>query len=177
MAALQVPVEMVLQLATGMEDEYAVAGRFGFSRDKYTALSMWGPFQQELERKRAELQQSGQTFRMKMNYMASDLADDLYLRAKSNEVPLLQKLETFRTMAKLADLEPKANAQVQAGPGFSITINFTQPQEKGNVIESQARYEDSKSGSAGGQTLVGESIQSALAAVASVEPAGEDSVQ
>lgn len=176
-SALQVPVEMVLQIATGMEEPVDIAARFGFSQDKYTALSTWGPFQQELERKRQELAASGQTFRMKMNYMATDLADDLYTRAKGHEIPLLQKLETFRTMAKLADLEPKPNTSVQSGPGFSITINFSQPKEKGNVLEQEAGNQDRADRGPGSQALVLESIQGALATVETVEPAGTSGVQ
>lgn len=124
-SAINVPAEMVLQLAAGMEEPFAVAERFGFSQEQFAQLAQWEPFRLQVEQKRAELKQSGATFRMTMAWMAEDLGKDIYVIAKSNEVTLPQKLDTFKTFSKLADLEPKPNSQsVAAGSGFQINIVF-----------------------------------------------------
>jgi len=39
-------------------------------------------------------------------------------------------VETIKLGAKLGDMEPKANAQIAAGPGFSITINLADTAKK-----------------------------------------------
>jgi hypothetical protein len=53
-----------------------------------------------------------------------------HITTKSSETSLLQKLEFVKLGAKLADMEPKQNSQVQAGPGFSIVINLAEPQKE-----------------------------------------------
>lgn len=131
---IEVPAEMLLQIATGMEDEFEVASRFGFDSDRYTRLKAWAPFQQQVEMRRAELKSQGVTFRMQMAFMAEDLGKDVYRIAKSNDATLLQKLESFRTFTKLADLEPKASVAAQQGPAFSITINLSPPPPQEKVI-------------------------------------------
>lgn len=136
--ALDVPAEMVLQIATGLEDPADIARRFGFEEDDWRALASWQPFRDQVVAKRMELQKSGVTFRIQCAYMAEDLGKDVYRIAKMNDATLPQKLEAFRTMAKLADLEPKQTQQVnQAGPGFSISINFGAPPPRGVTIDQQ----------------------------------------
>lgn len=123
------PAEMLLQVATGMEDEYVIAERFGFTRERYAVLTQWPPYMAQLEAKRAELKLSGVTFRIQAAFMAEDLARDVYKIAKTQEASFVQKLEAMRTFTKLGDLEPKATMQAQQGPGFSITINLAPPQK------------------------------------------------
>ena len=122
--ALDVPAEMVLQIACGMEDPLAIAGRFGFTDEEFGALSQWEPFRARIAEEQARLKQSGQHFRMSMAWMAEDLSKDLYVIAKGNDIPYSQKLETFRTYAKLADLEPRPQQQTVQGTGFNIVIQF-----------------------------------------------------
>jgi hypothetical protein len=132
-----VPAEMVLQLATGMEDEVVVAGRFGFDEARYKKLKEWLPFVQAVEARRVELQNSGVTFRIQAAFMAEDLAKDVYRIAKTNDATFLQKLEAFRTFTELADLKPKANAATSTGPAFSISIVLS-PQETKHVAGPDA---------------------------------------
>ncbi len=56
--------------------------------------------------------------------MAEVALEDAYLKAVENETPLKMKLEFVDLCAKLADLHPKQAQQVQAGPGFSISIVY-----------------------------------------------------
>jgi hypothetical protein len=144
---VEVPASMVLQIATGMEDEYDIAERFHFDRERYDQLKTWPPFQKQIAEKRAELQAQGVTFRIQSAYMAEDLAKDVYKVAKSNEATFMQKLEAFRTFTKLADLEPKANAVASTGPAFSISIVLnkeTKNVESAHVIEQGAGPADGR---------------------------------
>lgn len=127
--ALNVPAEMVLQIACGMEPPVDIAARFGFSDEEFGVLCQWQPFRDQVEAKRAELKQSGYTFRMQNAFFAEDLSKDLYVIAKGNDVPFSQKLDAYKTFTRYAGLEPQAQAQVQTGNGFSVSIVFAPPKE------------------------------------------------
>jgi hypothetical protein len=136
LAAVDVPAELILQVATGLEDPADVARRFGFEGDRWASLAAWPPFQEQVAQKRLELQRTGVTFRMKCAFMAEDLITDVYRTAKQNDTTLLQKLETTKTLAKLADLEPKQDKQTQQGTGFQININIPPMPTKGVTIDN-----------------------------------------
>lgn len=136
--ALDVPAQMVMEIACGMEDPLVIARRYGFTDVEFDSLCQWPVFNQQVESKRAELKASGHTFRLMTGWMAEDLAKDLYRQAKGTDATLPQKHEVFKTMAKLADYEPKQSAQVAAGPGFSIQIVFAD-KDKAKPIDVQAK--------------------------------------
>jgi hypothetical protein len=133
--ALDVPQELILTIAMGMENPEAVASRYGFEGIKWDKLQSWKPFTDAVAVKKAELETSGITFKIKAKALTEDVFEDAYKIARSNDATLLQKLEFIKLGAKLGDMEPKTNTQVQAGPGFSITINLSQPKTE-NVIDA-----------------------------------------
>lgn len=134
---LDVPSQMVMEIACGMEEPLVIARRYGFTDVEFGALCQWPEFNRQVDAKRAELKASGHTFRLMAGWMAEDLAKDLYRQAKGTDATLPQKHEVFKTMAKLADYEPKASAQVQPGPGFSISIVFAD--KKQAPVDVQAK--------------------------------------
>lgn len=137
--ALNVPQELILQVAIGMEDPAEVASRYGFNIDEWKKLEQWKPFQDAVAKQKSELEQSGLTFRIKAKALTEDVFEDAYKIARSNDSTLMQKLEFIKLGAKLADMEPKNTSQVAAGPGFSISINFSSPKpenpEKSKIID------------------------------------------
>jgi len=133
--ALDVPQELILNIAMGMEDPQEVASRYGFEGLKWEKLQSWKPFTDAVAAKRAELETSGITFRIKAKALTEDVFEDAYKIARSNDATLLQKLEFVKLGAKLGDMEPKTNTQVQAGPGFSITINVSAPKTEPLTID------------------------------------------
>lgn len=136
---LDVKSEMVMEIACGMEDPLVIARRFGFTDVEFGALCQWPEFNRQVEAKKSELKASGHTFRLMAGWMAEDLAKELYRQAKGIDATLPQKHEVFKTFAKLADYEPKANAQVATGPGFSINIVFSDSAKKAEPIDVQAK--------------------------------------
>ena len=82
---------------------------------------------------------SGQTFRLKAAVMADSLMDNMYKHAMDADTPVKDKAAALQLLTRVGELEPKASAQVNAGPGFSITINIpTAPpseEKKAEVIE------------------------------------------
>ena len=133
--ALDVPQEMILAIAIGMEEPSEIASRYGFDGDRWKVLSVWKPFLDAVAKQKAELEQNGITFRIKAKALTEDVFEDAYKIARSNDATLLQKLEFIKLGAKLGDMEPKASAQVASGPGFSITINITDPPKKPEVVD------------------------------------------
>jgi hypothetical protein len=133
--ALDVPQEMILAIAIGMEEPSEIASRYGFEGDRWKVLSVWKPFLDAVAKQKAELEQNGITFRIKAKALTEDVFEDAYKIARSNDATLLQKLEFIKLGAKLGDMEPKASAQVASGPGFSITINITDPPKKPEVVD------------------------------------------
>ena len=136
---LDVKAEMVMEIACGMEDPLVIARRYGLTDVEFGALCQWPEFNRQVDAKRAELKASGHTFRLMAGWMAEDLAKDLYRQAKGVDVSLPQKHEVFKTMAKLADYEPKANVQAQVGPGFSIQIVFGDKAKAAEVVDVQPK--------------------------------------
>lgn len=133
--ALDVPQELILTIAMGMEEPQEVAARYGFEGARWSKLQEWKPFRDAVAQKTAELETSGITFKIKAKALTEDVFEDAYKIARGNDATLLQKLEFIKLGAKLGDMEPKTNTQVQAGPGFSITINLSQPKTE-NVIDA-----------------------------------------
>ena len=130
--ALNLPAQLILECATGVEGWDTIGSRYGFSSEDWKRIQEWPPFVADVENKRLELQRAGVPFRLKAGYMAEDLLEDVYVRIKSPDVSVLQKLEGLKLIAKLADYEPKPNQNaLAAGSGFSIHISIpgsSQPQ-------------------------------------------------
>jgi hypothetical protein len=135
-AALDVPQELILSIAMGMEDPKEVASRYGYEGLKWEMLSAWKPFTDAVAAKKAELETSGITFKIKAKALTEDVFEDAYRIARANDTTLLQKLEFVKLGAKLGDMEPKTNTQVQTGPGFSITINLSPPKTEPLTIDA-----------------------------------------
>lgn len=122
-------------MAIGMEEPDQIASRYGFEGIEWRKLQAWKPFNDAVAKQKAELEQNGVTFRIKAKALTEDVFEDAYKIARSNDATLLQKLEFIKLGAKLGDMEPKASAQVASGPGFSITINITDPPKKPEVVD------------------------------------------
>ncbi|TDN70424.1 hypothetical protein [Paraburkholderia sp. BL10I2N1] len=121
-ANLNVPAEMVAEMAKGIEDPVEIARRFGFKGARWDALVQWKPFLDAVQKKRAELEAEGWTFRAKAGLLAEMMLDDIGKIGLSSEVPLMQKLALTEALVKWK--EPKQSATAQQGTGFSITINL-----------------------------------------------------
>lgn len=121
---LKIQPELVQEVATGLEDGLTIAQRFGFSEEEWRVIEARPDFQMAVAKVRAELEKSGQTFRMKAALMANELMDNVYIHAMDSETPLKDKVTALQHLTRVGELEPKASAQVNAGPGFSITINL-----------------------------------------------------
>lgn len=123
---LDIDPKFVLEVATGLEELEEIAPRFGLSPAETKALHKYKPFWIEVDKVKSELYKSGQTFRLKAGVMAEQVLDEVFSDAIQTDANKNYRLEALRTLARLADLEPKqATSAAQAGSGFSININLS----------------------------------------------------
>ena len=138
---LRVQPELVQEVATGLEDGLVIAQRYGFSEEEWRIIENRPDFQRAVSKVRAELEKSGQTFRMKAALLADKLMDNMFTHAMDTETPVKDKAAALQLLTRVGEREPKAYAQVNAGPGFSITSNLRSgppPEEtvkKAEVVE------------------------------------------
>lgn len=139
----RVTPEFVREVATGIEDGKDIAKRYGIAEDEWRVIESRSDFQAEVTKLRTEMERSGQTFRTKAHIMADKLMDDMFTHAIGADVPVKDKAAALQLLTRVADLEPKASAQVQAGPGFSITINLPiVPPKEDEVVEETGEVVD-----------------------------------
>ena len=86
--ALDVPQELILNIAMGMEYPREIASRYGFEGIKWEKLQGWKPFVDAVASKRAELETSGITFKIKAKALTEDVFEDAYKIARSNDATL-----------------------------------------------------------------------------------------
>lgn len=139
-AMVNFPSEMVVALAQGMEDPLDIAARFGITAEQWEKWSEYPPLKAAVSAKRAELEKNGWVVRTKAAMQAEMLMDQVFVQAMSNDVGLMQKLETLKTLIKVGNLEPKEDKTTQAGTGFQININLPgQNVTLGNAASTKLR--------------------------------------
>jgi len=120
----QIPAEMVLALAQGLEDPEVIAERCGFTPEQWEKLKDYRPLQIAVAAKKAELERDGWIVRQKAAMGADMLLDQLIVQSMSNETSLGAKLEVFKTLVKVGNLEPKEEKAPPPGSSFQIQINL-----------------------------------------------------
>jgi len=124
--ALRVPPEMVLQIASGLDEPQDIAHRYGFTAEEFASLQAWTPFVQEVAKVRAELEKSGMDFTLDSRLKAKELSNAIFLRAMNTDATFGQVHDAFRTFTEFGDLKPKppptANQGSPGQAGFSINI-------------------------------------------------------
>ena len=121
---LSIDPKFIFELAAGLEEPDHIATRYHYTAEAWESLKNDQNFMKVVESKRAELQKTGYTFRLKAALAAEDLLDEVYIGAKSIDASLSAKLEAFKYLTKIGNLEPKEDKQVATGPAFSIKIDL-----------------------------------------------------
>lgn len=142
---LDVPPQLVLEVAYGVEDPEQIALRHGFSDSEWLLLKAHEPFVKQVEDKKAELKAGGYSFRCKAAFIAEDLLDSLYKKATEEDASFSVLLETIKFTSKAAGLDAPVKADQVQGSRFSITIDLGQGQSvKVDVNQSQEKVVESE---------------------------------
>lgn len=96
----------------------------GLSATEYSSIAQNPQFKQYVTTFENELKDNGFSFAAKCKVLAEDLLPNAYHMTKDPDVPAAVRAKLLENLVEWADLKPKKDVQVAAGPGFSITINL-----------------------------------------------------
>ncbi len=124
---LDIPPQLILECAAGLEDPAVIADRFGLRGAAWERLAQWPPFITAVQAQRSEFERNGYTFRMKAQLMADEVMGQMFKQAIGTDTTILQKLSVFNSLVDVAGLkaQKKEESAGQAAK-FSITINIPQ---------------------------------------------------
>lgn len=135
---MRLPARLVHECALGVEDTKDIAARYGYSEAEWAIIEQSDYYKAQVGAVRAEMERSGQIFRAAAGLMSRELMDKIFSEAIRPDTDLKVKTEVLKTLARYADWEPRANAQVNAGPGFSISISVPTVPLPDAVVEGEA---------------------------------------
>lgn len=140
-----VPPALILDYALAIDNEDTISRRHGYSPSQLKQLKTMKWFNDRVAWVKRDLEESGFTFRGKAAMLAEDLMVDVYRAAKLSD-SVASKLDVAKYLAKMADLEPRGNVDVNQGnsSGFSIVINLDASRDAAKiqkVIDAEALAE------------------------------------
>ena len=142
------PVGLYDEIAIGREGFAEVFARYGYDAGFAESCREDKRFLVIVNERRVELEKAGQLHVHRAAAVADMALTELAKRVTDPHTTTPVVLSIYQTAAKLGRLEPQPNAQVAAGPGFSISIHLTnRPLEKEikNVSEDSQTIELSSS--------------------------------
>lgn len=145
---IEIEPRMVLEIAMGLRDPKDIAEDYGFSEEQWISLKVHEPFVKQVDDKKAELKESGVTFKLKSALIAEELLESLYIKASAEDATLHAVLESLKFTSRAAGLDAPKQDGVAAGSGFSINITIggqsvkISGEQKGRVIEEDEEHFD-----------------------------------
>lgn len=101
------PPKLPLELALGDEDEDSILLRNNISPDQYEKFKTIPAFRRELAEAQKYIRENGLTFKIKCGRMAEEFLETLYLGFFEAKTGITTRHEIFKTITRLAELEPK----------------------------------------------------------------------
>lgn len=135
--ARNIPHEMLLDIAAGMEEPVDIAFRYGFSASEYRQLEKNQQFLADIATIRAKREQSGEAAIAKAGMMYDILAEKYFLRLMDNEISTSQLAQGVEAFAVLGNRKPKAKDAAVQGAQFSITFNIPQGVQTPTTFDMQ----------------------------------------
>ncbi|MEN6644279.1 MAG: hypothetical protein ABFE08_17710 [Armatimonadia bacterium] len=119
--------DMALLLEGSGEQMDELLQRHRITTDEIAAFSKDPVFLKKVEHYREEVRDKGLTFRMKARAQAEELLVTSWTLIHSADVSAAVKADLIKQTVKWGGLEPKNDAEVNAGGGVKITINLNSP--------------------------------------------------
>lgn len=152
---IEIEPRMVLEIAMGLRNPQEIAEDYGFSEEQWISLKTHEPFVKQVDDKKAELKESGVTFKLKSALIAEELLESLYLKASAEDATLHAVLESLKFTSRAAGLDAPKQDGVAAGSGFSINITIggqavkisgqhrptEEPQDESNIIDVEEHFD------------------------------------
>lgn len=136
-AELTFDPRIAYEIALGVDQPWAVFGKYGVAEEQAAALSTNPAFMATVAKYQEELLASGVSFKLKAKIQAEDLLTHSYLIATDPEAPMSVRADLIKWTARVAGLEPKEEKGSGAGGGFTLNISFAGDRPVGSVIEGE----------------------------------------
>ena len=121
------PPKLPLELALGAEKEEDIILRYNIPPERYLLFKQLPAFRRDLADAQKVVREQGLTFKLKCATMAEEFLEEIYLDIFDSRVGLGTKHDIFKTVTRLAELEPKESKAVEQGlhaPTVNIQINL-----------------------------------------------------
>lgn len=135
---LDVPPELVLELAVGVDTFDNICQKFGYSPVETAQLRHDVSLKARVLKAESELQKDGFIHKHRAAFGADSILKILISRGMDPSTPLSVALDIYKELVKTGDLVPKqALNPAQQGSGFSIIINIPKIDDQpGRTIEA-----------------------------------------
>lgn len=120
------PPKLPYDLALGADTEEVILLRHGVTKDDYLRWALTHPFRRALAESAKDIRDNGVTFKRICAGIAEDFLGELDEKLHDPAVGFSTKMDAFRTVTKLAGLEPKEDksAAPQSANMVNIQINI-----------------------------------------------------
>lgn len=109
----QWPAELPMALALGVDDIPAILKKYHISPERFELLKPVPAFRKALSDAMREVREHGHTFRAKAAAIAEDFLETLDGELHNPSVGLSTKVDVFKYLTKVGNLEPKPEAPTQ----------------------------------------------------------------
>lgn len=121
---LTIPPEMITELALGLEPEADILARYNIDPNDYHDVAVTPAFVEYMASAKASLERQGYDLKYRLRLAAEALLMSSYRDAISATASVAHRFEAAKYFAKIAEVEPKANAVTTSGPAMVIQINL-----------------------------------------------------
>ncbi len=118
------PARFPVELAVGIQSEDELLQKYGVTADQFSLFKNSLAFRRELAEAQKLVRDGGFTFATKCATIAEDWLPELDGYLHASHIPFAQKIDAFKTMAKLGRLEPKEEKAQQQANQVNIQINL-----------------------------------------------------
>lgn len=114
-----------LAMCASLEEQAVVVEKFGLSPEEFERICRMPQFRRAVNEAAVMIRETGYTFKMKCRGIAEDFLGDLDFSLHDRTVGLSTKLDIFKTLTRLGDLEPakQKTDSTSNAPTVNIQIN------------------------------------------------------
>lgn len=118
------PANLPLELALGADPQDQILARNGVSDDDFARWALSPAFRRALAEAARDVREQGLTFKMVCQGIASDFLQELDSCMHDPSIGFATRLDAFKTVTKLAGLEPKDQKDVGNQNANLVQINI-----------------------------------------------------
>ena len=119
------PPRLPLDLALGAESQTQILDRYSISEDDFTRWALTPAFRRAVAEAARDVREQGLTFKLLCQSIAQDFLQELDACMHDKTIGFANRLDAFKTISKLAGLEPKDVKDQNTGANLvQININL-----------------------------------------------------